>query len=147
MDDILGLPLHPLIVHAPVILVPLAALGTLLVLFSTTLRERFGWLTAGLAVLAAGSAIAARLSGELFLTQLGVGGAAVNTHRMWGQLAPFPAVAMAVLLIGALLLRNRAGALWWIAVGLAAAAAVVSLGLIVLTGHSGATAVWGGVLG
>ena len=147
MDNILGLPLHPLIVHAAVVLVPLAALGALVVLFSGTLRERFGWLAAGLALLGAASAIAARLSGELFLTQLGVGGAAVNTHRMWGQLAPFPAVAMAVLLIAALLLRNRTGALWWVVAGLAAAAAVVSLGLILLTGHSGATAVWGGVLG
>ena len=147
MEDILGLPLHPLVVHAPVVLVPLAALGALLVLFSGSLRDRFGWLTAGLAIAAAASAIAARLSGELFLTQLGVGGEAVNTHRMWGQLAPWPAVAMAVLLVAAMLLRNRTGALWWIVVGLAAAAAVVSLGLILITGHSGATAVWGGVLG
>jgi len=145
--DIVGLPLHPLVVHAAVVLVPLAALAALLVLFSGSLRERYGWLTGALAILAAASAIGARLSGELFLTQLGVGGAAVTTHRMWGQLAPIPAVAMAVLLIGALLLRNRTGALWWIVAGLAAAAAVVSLGLILITGHSGATAVWGGVLG
>jgi len=145
--DVLGLPLHPLVVHAAVVLVPLAALATLLVLFSGKLRERYGWLTGGLSLVAAGSAIAARLSGELFLTQLGVGGAAVNTHRMWGQLAPIPAVTMAVLLIVALLLRNRTGPLWWIVAGLAAAAAVVSLGMILITGHSGATAVWGGVLG
>ncbi|MEN0072123.1 MAG: DUF2231 domain-containing protein, partial [Propionicimonas sp.] len=110
---VLGLPLHPLVVHAAVVLVPLAALAALLVLFSGRLRERYGWLTAGLAIVAAGTTVVARLSGEAFLQTLGVGGAAVDTHRMWGQLAPFPASALALLVVVALLLRRQAGPLWW----------------------------------
>ncbi|QNP57125.1 DUF2231 domain-containing protein [Tessaracoccus defluvii] len=38
----LGLPLHPLIVHAVVVFIPLAALGALLVVLSRRLRERYG---------------------------------------------------------------------------------------------------------
>lgn len=142
--EIGGLPLHPLVVHAAVVLVPLAALGALVVLVSGRARDRFGWLTVAAAIAAAGSAVTARLSGEAFLLATGAGGPAVDTHRMWGELAPFPAVALAVALPVALLARERSRIGWWVSAAVAAAAALVSLVLVLLTGHSGATAVWGG---
>lgn len=40
---VFGLPAHPLIVHVPVVLVPLAALLVVLVLVSKTWRERLEW--------------------------------------------------------------------------------------------------------
>lgn len=40
----IGLPLHPLVVHATVIFVPLAALGALLMVFVGRLRERYAGL-------------------------------------------------------------------------------------------------------
>ena len=53
------------------------------------------------------------------------------------------AVALALLLPAALLVESRSRAAWWTCVALTATVAVASLVLIVLTGHSGATAVWG----
>ena len=70
--EIFGLPLHPLIVHAAVVFVPLAALGGLLVTFFPRLRARYGWLTAAFGLEAAVSALAARLSGS-----------ATHTPRIW----------------------------------------------------------------
>lgn len=142
--EFFGLPLHPLVVHGAVVLVPLAALGTVAVVLSGWVRQRYGWLTLALAVAGAGAAITARLSGEALVASLGVGGSAVAAHRAWGELAPYPATLLALALAAALLLERRSRAGWWISGAIAVVSAVVALVLVVLTGHSGATAVWGG---
>lgn len=141
--DVFGLPLHPLVVHAAVVLVPLASLGALAVVASARVRDRYGWLTVAFAVAAAGSAVVARLSGEVLAEDLGVG-PLVATHQMWGQWVPFPAVALALALPAGLLIRTRSAWAWWVAAALTVLAALAGLALVVLTGHSGATAVWGG---
>lgn len=140
--DVFGLPLHPLVVHAAVMLVPMAALGALLVVASARLRDRYGWLVAILAAAGAGAAITARLTGEALAAQLGVGDL-VATHRSFGTLVPYPAVALALSLPAALLLKPRSRTAWLVAAGLSLVAALAGLVLIVLTGHSGAVAVWG----
>ena len=142
--DGFGLPLHPLVVHGAMVLVPLAALGALAVVFSSWARTRYGWLTVLVAVAGAGATLAARLTGPILAEQMSAGGPAFEAHQMWGQLAPFPAVALALLLPAALWAENRSRAGWWALVALTALSAVAGLVLVVLTGHSGATAVWGG---
>ena len=119
-------------------------LAVLAVVFSSWARSRYGWLTVLAAAAGAVTVVVARISGEAFKEGLGVGGAAVETHEMWGQLAPFPAVALALFLPVALLMESRSRPAWWTFVVLTAIAAVAALVLVVLTGHSGATAVWGG---
>lgn len=144
--DVFGLPLHPLLVHAPVVLVPLAALAALLVAFWRAARERYGWLVVGLAAVAAASAVAARLSGEVFLESMGGGTPAAQAHSNWGLIAPFPAAALAVAVAVLVWLDRRPGGtrrLGPVFVVLTTLAALASLVLIGLTGHSGATAVWG----
>lgn len=141
--DVLGLPLHPLVVHAVVVLLPLAALGALAVVVSAKLRDRFGWLVAACGVVAGGAAIVAKVSGEALASSLGVG-QLVASHQSYGQLVPFPAVTLAIALPVALLLRRRASMTgWWVAAAVAAVSALAALVLVLLTGHSGATAVWG----
>jgi len=140
-----GLPLHPLVVHAAVVLVPLACLGALAVVLSPRARERFGWLTVAFAAAAAGAAITARLSGDALAQSFGAGMAPlIATHRQWGELTPWPAVALAIILPAGLLIRSRSKPAWVAAVALTVLAAVAGLTLVALTGHSGATAVWGG---
>ncbi len=140
--DFFGLPLHPLVVHGAVVLIPLAALGALAVLASAWVRKRYGWLTVLIAIAGAGSAIMARLSGPILAETRGAG-PTFEAHMMWGQLAPFPAVALALLLPGALLVEQRSRGAWWALMALTGAAAIAALVLVALTGHSGATAVWG----
>ncbi len=139
---VLGLPLHPLVVHAVVVLLPLASLGALAVVVSSRLRDRYAWLVVACAVVAAVSAIVAKVSGEALAASLGVG-QLVATHESYGQYVPYPAIALAVALPIGLVVKKRSSAGWWVAAVVAALAAVGALVLVALTGHSGATAVWG----
>jgi uncharacterized membrane protein len=44
ISKLFGLPAHPLLVHIPVVLVPLAAIGAVLMVLSRSWRARIGWL-------------------------------------------------------------------------------------------------------
>jgi hypothetical protein len=59
-----GLPLHVLIVHAVVVLVPLSVLGALVVALWPAARRRFGWLVVGLTAVATVCIPIATSSGE-----------------------------------------------------------------------------------
>lgn len=48
ISNLMGLPAHPLIVHAVVVLVPLAALGLFLSAVWPAAREKVGWITVGI---------------------------------------------------------------------------------------------------
>jgi len=141
--NVFGLPLHPLVVHAVVVLVPLACLGALAVIISGRARERFGWLTVAFAVAAAGAAVIAKFSGEALAQSLGGIEPLIATHRQFGELVPYPAIALAILLPAGLLIRSRSKPAWVAASVLIVLAAVAGLALVTITGHSGATAVWG----
>ena len=52
ISTFLGLPAHPLFVHIPVVLVPLGAIGAVAMAVSAWVRRRFGWLVAGITVVA-----------------------------------------------------------------------------------------------
>jgi hypothetical protein len=68
ITSLFGLPAHPLFVHVPVVLVPLAALGAILMLWPA-LRAKFGWATVVLAFVG------------LVFTQLAIGsGQALEEH-------------------------------------------------------------------
>lgn len=63
-DTIFGLPTHALVVHAVVILLPLAAAGAVAVALVPPLRRRYGLLVAALAVVSVGSVPVATRSGQ-----------------------------------------------------------------------------------
>ena len=48
ISNLMGLPAHPLIVHAVVVLVPLAALGLFLSAVWPAARDKIGWITVGI---------------------------------------------------------------------------------------------------
>jgi hypothetical protein len=66
MESIFDLPTHALVVHAPVVLQPLLAVLTLVVLARRSWRERFGWWLVGGVTLVAVSVFVAMRSGEAF---------------------------------------------------------------------------------
>ena len=51
MIDFFGLPAHPLFAHIPVVLIPLCALGAVLMCWQS-MRDRIGWIVLGLLVIA-----------------------------------------------------------------------------------------------
>ena len=146
-------PLHPLVVHAAVVLLPLAAIGALVIVLWGRARERYGSLVAAGAIAAAGAVIAARLSGEVLAgTTTGTG--TLGAHMFWGLIAPWPAGILALAVTGYVLVARRASTvgndqptknvLQTTLAIVTAAAAVVSLVVVIITGHLGATAVWVG---
>jgi hypothetical protein len=67
-----GLPLHPLVVHLVVVLVPVAALAVLVSAVWPTARERLGWITPALGLSALVSVPIAESSGESLLGEVQV---------------------------------------------------------------------------
>jgi hypothetical protein len=166
MITVLGLPAHPLIIHAVVVLVPLAALCAVAVVLRPAWRRRFGWPVLALTVAAALSAPAAVLTGEqLAFEQFGADYPEdIVAHQGWGALAQWAAGAfgLAMLLfivVGRLFDRRAADAqqadhgppspslpqrIVMIVLGLAVlAAAAASTALVFLAGDTGTTSVWG----
>lgn len=64
MDTISGLPAHPLLVHVPVVLLPLAAIGTVFLLLRRAWYERYRWAVLGIGAIGTLGAILAANSGE-----------------------------------------------------------------------------------
>jgi uncharacterized membrane protein len=152
-DKISGLPAHPLLVHAAVVLVPLLILVTLGYALAPRLRSRLDWAVASLAVAAPLAVLAARLSGTRFKASLFDGRrvpAGVLRHQHNASL-----LLVFVLILGGLSLlmvlvgegrrrdKIRTHGALPLVITILAVASVVPTGLYVFwTGESGATAVW-----
>ncbi|QLQ16050.1 MAG: cytochrome b5 domain-containing protein [Micropruina sp.] len=141
-DRVAGLPVHPLVVHAVVILIPLASIGLLICLLSRPLRTRYAGLVAlGLAA-GAGAALVAKESGEQLAERVGL----PEQHATYGQwLAPVAGVAAVLTIVWWVLQRRhreKTPSSVAIVGGVAAVAGLAATVLTVLVGHSGATAVW-----
>jgi hypothetical protein len=70
-EEISGLPLHPLAVHAPLVLVPLLIAVTVGYAVIPPLRRWLGWTVVALSLAAPVSVLVARTSGNAFRDRLG----------------------------------------------------------------------------
>ncbi|NMH92848.1 hypothetical protein HF519_14950 [Pseudonocardia bannensis] len=151
-----GIPAHPLIIHAVVVLLPLAAVGAVAIAARPAWRRSLGIPVALIGLIGVGAVPLAVETGEQLRQALGGGGPLVEVHAQRAQtLLPF-AVAFLILLLLAVYTGRRAdrageepgdGAPVWrrAAVGsavLAAVAGIVVTGLVVWIGHAGSAAVW-----
>jgi hypothetical protein len=166
-DTIGGLPLHPLVVHAAVVLVPVAALVVLVAAVWPRFRRWSAWVPAVMAVGAFGAAVVAKETGEALLAKV-PGSAQLARHMSLGTSVAWWAAAL-VVVAGLVTLTTwverrlpwmppipvRIGvpagdgdgvamprAYQVVAAALALVVAAGSIILVVLAGHSGATAVW-----
>jgi uncharacterized membrane protein len=80
-DTIAGLPVHPLVVHAAVVLVPLACVGLILVVAVPTLREKYAVLVLIGLVVGTLCVLVAESSGVALAERVGGPGA----HATWGE--------------------------------------------------------------
>ena len=145
-----GIPLHPLVVHAVVVLVPLAALLVLLSAVSGRFRSWSGLMTPLLATAALISVPLATSSGES-LEERVAETALMDKHTELGeQLTPW-VIGLAVLAWALWWLTRRAGRasgaksggpLLVAAAALAVVAVVGSTVQVYRIGHSGAESVW-----
>lgn len=142
-DTIAGLPIHPLVVHAVVILLPLSAIGLLAGVVRPAWRQRFGPLVALGALAGAGATWVAAQSGEQLAKHVGE----PRDHAEWGdRLVPVAAAfGVIALLWYSVQRRSSAGTSAGKILGIIGALLAVGvLGLTVLVGHTGAKAAWAG---
>ena len=140
-DTIAGLPLHPLVVHAVVVLLPLMALLTIIVAVRKDLRERFSWWVTGANGVIFLITLVAKEAGESL--QKSLGGQVAQEHGQLGSVLPWFALFL-TLASAATAVTNRNKALGPVAVVVSIVAAVAAVAWTVRTGDSGARAVWGG---
>jgi len=145
LDLVFGLPLHPLVVHGAVVLVPLVAFAALAMSYWPSFSRKYGGPVLILAVVAQLSLFLAKASGEPFQQHLNKD---IERHANFGEIAPFTFIPLLVLLylrwrmdksgatVGSAKVRRLVSVLL-------ALAAILALIYIYLTGHSGAESVWG----
>jgi len=161
MNEVFGLPAHPLIVHAPVVLLPLALTGVILCLVKPSWRPALIIPTAILGIVGAAGAILASQSGEWLQARVPES-ALVEDHQGLGEMTR----NLSIVFAGALFvwaLREMVETRGWFKdtviaklvapkwIGLAATIGVVIFGTlttawVVQAGHSGAKAAWKGKL-
>ncbi|MCU1346146.1 MAG: hypothetical protein JWL70_2412 [Acidimicrobiia bacterium] len=158
MNRLFGLPAHPLLVHVPVVLLPMAALGALAIALRPAWRRRYGWLVLGVTLVGTVGAVLAANAGDSLEETVGRS-ASVRDHADAGEMARnislLFAVLVAAFVVGAWFLDRRrtstvgaAGvpaAPRWVVPTLATLmvlGAAGSMYSIVKAGHSGARATW-----
>lgn len=157
--EINGVPLHPLVVHAVVVLTPLVALTALVYAVVPRWRWLLRWPLVLVSVAALGAAFVATYTGQglldarPYLRDL----SRVTTHQKAGKLlrlvmVGFTPVALlaawrlggpSALVSGRGSREQRGGAVDLMVTGLLVVAALVVLVAVFLAGDSGARAVWG----
>jgi hypothetical protein len=154
--EINGLPLHPLIVHAVVILGPLAGLTGLAYAFVPKWRWLLRWPLVVLSLVVATAALVAVQAGQSLLDSRPELEPIVADHadrgallRTWSLTFVVDALLAAWALGGPSALasgggaRESKGVLGWIAMVLLVAGSIGLVVLVFLAGDSGAQAVWG----
>ncbi|MBK8867855.1 MAG: hypothetical protein KBF43_04905 [Dermatophilaceae bacterium] len=139
-DRILGLPMHPLVVHGIVVLLPLMACVTILMAIRPKLRDRWGWWIVGANVAVLGLSVVVKESGEALLHRMA--GLQIDDHEKLGSVLPLTALVLtgaSVLVV----LTTRYPRYRLAATVVTVLAAGLAIVWTVLTGHSGAQAVWG----
>jgi len=165
-----GLPLHPLVVHGVVVLVPLAALGAILVSVWVKARQRVGWIVFALAAVATIMVPIAVNTGEALERRLPGDNPLIERHASIGDdllvfVLPMALGLLALLVIELVVSRRgrtvrgiapggptlSSGVPTWAKIG-AIAAIVVTVGFSVgslvqvyRVGEAGSRAVWDGI--
>jgi hypothetical protein len=171
MLTIAGIPAHPLVVHAVVVLLPLAAVGMLVVAARPVWRRQLGIWVLLLAFAGVAAVPVATQTGEQLERALG-SNPLIKIHAQRADTLLIPALIFLVLLAATVFVGRRFDAAASVdgpgaahaatspttdtatlqrvttVVGvLAALAGLVVMGLVIWIGHTGATAVWSGVTG
>ena len=143
-DTVFGLPVHPLVVHAVVVLTPAAALGVLAIALRPSWRPKYGPLVIAITAVATLLTPIATESGESLSERVGE----PEEHAELGDTLVFlmlPLLALAIALWW-LDRRDRAASTATKTVAVLAVVAAVAAGVqIARIGHSGAEATWNDV--
>ena len=159
LGKLFGLPAHPLLVHIPVALIPLCAVGAIMMVVSASWRRRIGWLVVVLAGVAVVASQLSASSGEEFQEALDKESQLIRVHAELGETFVWFAIAFFVALLALMIWdtmqrRTEAGAGETgskettgrtVSLILSIVVVITALGAsyrVYQVGHSGAKAVW-----
>jgi uncharacterized membrane protein len=154
-DQVNGLPVHALVLHAAVVFIPLLALGAVVYAVVPRWRVHTGWAALLLAIVAPVCAFVARESGvKLYDRVIARGTSAtgrqiLDNHMHFGTLTMWFTIALGIVTLFLVLAtlrrpRNRLPrAADLVLAVMTVALAAISGYYVFRTGDSGATAVWG----
>jgi hypothetical protein len=152
-ETFFGLPLHPLVIHAAVVFIPLLIIGAVVYALLPRWRARTDWAVVLLAVIAPLSALLAKLSGDAFrarLARLHEGSPQlldrIDEHRHFGTVTLYVTIALGVVtLVAALVPRVWEKATTAIPLVVVIVVLAIATGYYVFrTGDTAAHIVWQG---
>ncbi len=163
-EEVMGIPAHPLLVHAAVVFVPLLATLTIAYTLFPFVRPHVRWVLGLLALAAPMTALLSKVSGDAFLTRLQEKNLVtpdflptLEAHQRLGTLTLYATIVLAILTLALVYFVGprvaaataagtaSSGRVLPLVLGaLSLVAAGVSLYYVVRTGDSGAKAVWEG---
>ena len=145
--EILGLPLHPLVVHLVVVALPVGGLATIATVLSPAVRSRYGILALATLSVGALASVAAMITGNA----LAETETRPEQHAGFGTWTVIAALATTAIAWAWWVLERRreqappgrGGLAAMVSGALAVTGALAVIGLTLATGHSGAQATWG----
>ena len=141
-DTITGLPVHPLVVHFAVVLLPLATIGVIITIFRPRLKTTYLGLSAIGVLIGTIATFVAKESGEALAERVGL-------PQRHSDLGTYLFIAALILSVFTLLLyrehkknpQHSGKNLRPLGI-LTAIVGITVIGLSIITGHTGAEAVW-----
>ena len=139
-DEFGGLPAHPLIIHAVVVLLPLVAITLLVGFFWKNLLKKLHLPIIGILALSVVGVIAAKSSGYSLSVVVGL----PKSHAQWGNYLVLLAVALfSSFVLFSYISFYKRSKIATLSLGvLMALLAVSTIGMTYVVGHSGAESVW-----
>lgn len=151
-DKFMGLPMHPLLVHAVVVMVPLLVLSSLAYLLLPRARVRLAWAAAFCAVTAPIAGFVSMKSGEALEQRLirkgypPEGLRRISEHAGYGELTFWFTLGLALVTVLLIILTSRRAHLpTWVVPALGvviAALGVAACVYVFLAGDTGARMLW-----
>jgi uncharacterized membrane protein len=144
-DTVAGLPVHPLVIHFAVVLVPLAAVGLIVSVLNKAFRTRFAFAFVVLLAVTVPLAFIAKESGEALAERVGIS----EQHETLGGTLPIWVAVLLAMSVVWLVIARRDGSVLVrrILGGVVVFTAVQTIVVTLLVGHSGAEATWGKLIG
>lgn len=151
-DTVLGLPVHVLVIHGVLVLIPAASLAAITISVVEKWRARFGYVVLALTTASLVLVPVATRSGQALKQRVNAGGIVarqIRDHEAAGELLIWPVLAVWVLTVVLLVLHRRphSRAAARVLAGVMVVAALAAIGQVVIAGHLGSTAVWSCTIG
>ncbi len=113
VDILFGLPAHPFLVHVPIVMLPLAAIGVVVMAIRPRWHRRYRWVVLTVAGIGTAGAVLAASAGERLANRL-VAAAGAPAARMWRDHAELGDTARNASLVFFMVVAAFVFVPWWL---------------------------------